>query len=294
VDITPDKGQPVLAFCRGAATEDELSEWVNQLRIPLIYEGGDNGFMLIHCALAGGVRAQSLPGSANKVEAAAAARRLLAAHPGHAVLNNDQGRVDYRHESEKLMNVVIVIYGAALTVALTKRPRLLLHPAIAPNRIPSLALVAAGLLTVSAFYGYVLFVGGKKGYDINRDGVSTPPAIIRFAVDLVLAILYVHLLFAAVQIGVGTKKPPDLDGLMLAFILVFLGAVVVWASRGLGMHWVAIGGAVIATAICLWTTWRIPTRDFDFVIEGIVLAALIVYTILNHLISARKYKQKYN
>lgn len=206
-------GTPVLAIEQGTATEKERSEWVRQAQIPIIYqEDDDKGkkkFMVIYRTSAGAAAIESLGGAADLGDAAAKARSFLNEHPGDAGLGNygQKWKTYNDRESGNLMNVVAVIYGAALTLAISNRPSLILRPVSAPNLIPSLALLAAGILTAVSFYGYVLWVGGDKPYEVTWTTKSNQTkATFRFFVDLVLATLYVHLLFTATQIETGFKQ----------------------------------------------------------------------------------------
>ena len=75
---------------------------------------------------------------------------------------------DYiQRQSDNLMNIVAVVYGVALTAALTTHQEVLLHPLSATNILPFLALSAAGILTAFSFYIYVLSIGGGKPYDVE-------------------------------------------------------------------------------------------------------------------------------
>jgi hypothetical protein len=86
----------------------------------------------------------------------------------------------------------------ALTTALSRRPELLLDPLSTANVIPSLALSAAGLLSALSFFSYVLVIGGDTPYRIAwSSGSNGGVGAIRFLADLLLAVLYVRLLFAA-------------------------------------------------------------------------------------------------
>jgi hypothetical protein len=265
VNITTDEGLPVLAIEQGAATEAERSEWVRQLQIPMIYQvGNKKEFMLVHRTSAGAVAIQPLRGAADLADAAVKARSFLAKHPTDAMLTNyDQDWKTYNdRESSNLMNIVAVIYGAALTIAISRRPSLILHPVSAPNLIPSLALLAAGLLTAVSFYGYVLSVGGDQPYDVTWTiGSNKTRGTIRFFADLVLATLYVHLLLAATHVETGPNRAPKLTGFVLAFVLVFAVATVVWGLRGI-LRWMAIGATGVALALWWWaytSTRRVPS-----------------------------------
>ncbi len=109
-----------------------------------------------------------------------------------------------QRESANLMNIVAVVYGVALTTALSLRPDVLLHPLSVSNTIASLALLAAGLLTALSFFSYVLVIGGDTPYRIAWNlGSSGGGSVIRFLADLLLAVLYVRLLFAAAGVGTG-------------------------------------------------------------------------------------------
>jgi hypothetical protein len=297
VDISTDSGAPVLAIEHGTATEKERSEWVRQAQIPMIYqEGDDEGkkkFMVIYRTSAGAAAIESLGDAADLVDAAAKARSFLAEHPGDAGLSNyDQAWKTYNdRESGNLMNVVAVIYGVALTAAISSRPSLILRPVSAPNLIPSLALLAAGILTAFSFYGYVLWVGGDKPYDVTWTiNSNQTKGIFRFFTDLVLATLYVHLLFTATQIETGSNRAPKLTGFVFAFLLVFAAAILVYGLRHKGpwarsnVPWVAIGATCIA-ALLWWVAFKnTATRSFDFVLVGVLLFVVILYGGLNHVI----------
>jgi len=251
----------------------------------MIYQEDGNGFMLIHCGPTGAAAIEPLHVT-GQAEAATKARRFLAEH-GHAVSNTyDQDRENYnQRESDNLMNIVAVVYGVALTAALINSPNLLLSPVTVPHQIPSLALLVAGLLTALTFYTYVLSAGGDKPYDVTWTMQSSKPfGILRFFVDLILASLYVHLLFVAVHVTAGPNTAPKLAGFVFAFIPVFAGAVLVRLLRGRGLHLAALFAAVVAFLFWLWAHYHIATRDFDLLLEALLLIAVLVYGLLNHMI----------
>jgi hypothetical protein len=259
----------------------------------MIYQEGGRGFMLIHRTPAGATAIKQLV-ETDQAKAATKARSFLAEHLGHAMLNTyDQDRENYnQRESDNLMNIVAVSYGVALTAALGNRPDLLLHPVSTPHLILSLALLAAGLLTAFTFYTYVLSVGGDKPYDVTWTMQSSKPmGILRFFADLVLASLYVHLLFAAVHVDTGPNTAPKLAGFVLAFIPVFAGAIVVRLFRGRGIHWVAVGAAGGTLLFWAFARHRIMTRDFDLLLEALLLVAILGYGVLNHLIPYEAWKR---
>lgn len=296
-------GTPALAIEQGTATEKERSEWVRQAQIPIIYqEDDDKGkkkFMVIYRTSAGAAAIESLGGAADLGDAAAKARSFLNEHPGDAGLGNygQEWKTYNDRESGNLMNVVAVIYGAALTLAISNRPSLILRPVSAPNLIPSLALLAAGILTAISFYGYVLWVGGDKPYDVTwTTNSNQTKASFRFFVDLVLATLYVHLLFTATQIETGSNRAPKLTGFVFAFLLVFAAAILVYGLRHKGpwapsnVPWVAIGATCIAAALWWVASKNTATRSFDFGLVGVLLFVVILYGGLNHVIPYRVWR----
>jgi hypothetical protein len=306
VDITTDNETPVLAVCNDQVTAEERSNWVRQLQIPMIYRDGDNRFMLIYRTPVGATATQPLDVTAQseadkQVEAATKARKFLA-EQGHEVLYTyEQDKKDYnKHESDNLMNIVAVIYGVALTAALINRPNLLLRPVTAPHRIPSLALLVAGLLTALTFYGYVLSIGGDRPYDVvwtmgssTTKGSSKPWGIVRFFVDLILASLYVHLLFVAVHVTAGPNTAPKLAGFVFAFIPVFVGAIIVRSFRGRFRNWANL--VAFVAAVGTFFLWYVvhdqsATRGFDLAVEGLLLALVLLYGVLNHWIAYRTWK----
>jgi hypothetical protein len=302
VDISTS-GTPALAIEQGTATEKERSEWVRQAQIPIIYqEDDDKGkkkFMVIYRTSAGAAAIESLGGAADLGDAAAKARSFLNEHPGDAGLGNygQEWKTYNDRESGNLMNVVAVIYGAALTLAISNRPSLILRPVSAPNLIPSLALLAAGILTAISFYGYVLWVGGDKPYDVTwTTNSNQTKASFRFFVDLVLATLYVHLLFTATQIETGSNRAPKLTGFVFAFLLVFAAAILVYGLRHKGpwapsnVPWVAIGATCIAAALWWVASKNTATRSFDFGLVGVLLFVVILYGGLNHVIPYRVWR----
>lgn len=294
MDIATDNnGTPMLAVCQGAPTDNERSEWMRQLQIPMIYDQQDGkGFVLVYRAPTGAATIEPLPGP-DRAKAAEQARSFLAGHPEHAVLNKyGQEWTDYnQRESGNLMNIVAVIYGVALTAALSSRPSLLLHPVTAPHFIPSLALLVAALLTAFAFFSYVISVGGDKPYNVTWTLQSSKAkGILGFFADLVLASLYVHLLFAAVHVEAGPNMAPKLAGFLFAFIPVLVGAVVVWWFRGLGNHRVAWGAIPIAFGLWAWAHCTIATRGTDLSIEGVLLLAVLAYSVSNQWLAYRSWR----
>lgn len=185
-----------------------------------------------------------------------------------------------QRESDNLMNIVAVVYGVAITIALSVRPDAILHPASAEELIPSVALLSAVLLAAFSFYSYVLAIGGDKPYDVAWTSDSNSSkwfGIIRFVVDLVLAGLYVHLLLAAVSIETGANTKPRLAGFVFAFVLVFAGAVVVRAVRRRQISWVASIATVVSLVLCFWVRSRIATRRTDLAVEVVLLVGVLLY-----------------
>ncbi len=298
MDIATDKGPPMLAIDQGTATEAERSEWVRQLQIPMIYQNGDKeghkkNFMLVYRTSAGAAATEPLHGATDPADAAAKARSFLAEHPGDAMLSTyDRDWSTYNdRESSNLMNIVAVIYGVALTAAISDRPSLILHPASAPNIIPSLALLAAGLLTAFSFYGYVLSVGGDKPYDVTWTIESNKTkGVIRFFADLALATLYVHLLFAATHVETGSNRAPKLSGFAFSFVLVFAAATVVWGLRR-RLNWITLGATVVAIALWWWAYTSTAKRTFDFTLVGVLIFVVILYGGLSHVIPYHAWKR---
>ena len=199
-----------------------------------------------------------------------------------------------QRESDNLMNIVAVVYGVAMTIALSMRPDAILHPVSAAELIPSLGLLAAVLLTAFSFYSYVLAIGGDKPYDVawTPDSDSSKWfGIIRFVVDLVLAGLYVHLLLTAVDIETGPNTKPKLAGFVFAFPLVFAGAVIVRLVRRRKLSRVAGIAAILSGGLWFWTRSRMPTRGTDLTIEVILLVGILVYGWLYQLFAYLDWKR---
>jgi hypothetical protein len=197
-----------------------------------------------------------------------------------------------QRESDNLMNIVAVIYGVALTAALSSRPSVLLHPASAPYLIPSVALLTAGLLTAFSFYSYVLSIGGDKPYNVAWTIDSGKGfGIIRFVADLVLASLYVHLLFAAVAVEAGQNKSPNLAGFVFAFTLVFAGAVVVRLMRRRQVSWIGVIATVVSLGLWAWVRGISATRGTDLAVEVSLLVGVLLYGWLNHRLAYRAWRR---
>lgn len=195
-----------------------------------------------------------------------------------------------QRESANLMNIVAVVYGVALTTALSLRPDVLLHPLSVSNTIASLALLAAGLLTALSFFSYVLVIGGDTPYRIAWNlGSSGGGSVIRFLADLLLAVLYVRLLFAAA--GVGTGRAPELAGFVFAFIPVFIGAIVVRQLRRQRMNWTALIAALVALGLWALAQSHGATYGFDLILGITVLAGVVLYGALNHWLSYSAWKR---
>jgi hypothetical protein len=182
-----------------------------------------------------------------------------------------------QRQSDNIMNIVAVVYGVALTASLIQRPRILLNPVSAPDLVPGLALLTAGLLAAYSFYSYVLSIGANKPYDVTWTTSSSKwYSIIRFATDLILASLYVHLLFAAVNIEAGLNTHPKLAGFVFAFFLVFVGAAVVQLARYVRVSFIKIIAALVSLGLWLWLRTTIETRHADIALEiGLLIGALI-------------------
>lgn len=188
-----------------------------------------------------------------------------------------------QRESDNLMNIVAVVYGVAITIALTSSPDAILHPASAGEIIPAVTLLSAVLLTAFSFYSYVLAIGGDKPYDVawTRDARSSKwYGIIRFLVDLVLAGLYVHLLLTAVSIGPGADAKPELAGFVFAFVLVFAGAVMVRLVRRRQVSMVATIATVVSLVLYFWVRSRVATRGTDLAVDLALLAGVLLYGFL--------------
>ena len=116
-----------------------------------------------------------------------------------------------QRESDNLMNIVAVVYGVALTTALTSPAGR--APASAIRAVPYPQPGAAGggvLFTALSFLSYVLAIGGDAPYNIAwTPGSSGGRSVFRYLADLLLAGLYVRLLFAATDVGTGPGSKPQ-------------------------------------------------------------------------------------
>lgn len=183
-----------------------------------------------------------------------------------------------QRQSDNLMNIVAVVYGVAITIALSTSPDILLHPGSAAELIRSVALLAAVLLAAFSFYSYVLSIGGDKPYNVSWTLASGKWfAIIRFVVDLVLAGLYVHLLLAAVNIETGPNAKPKLAGFVFAFSLVFAGAVLVRFVRRKEMSWVSLIAMLVSLGLSFLVRSLTATRGTDLAVEIGLLVGVLLY-----------------
>jgi len=203
-------------------------------------------------------------------------------------MNMAAGSEYNQRESDNLMNIVAVVYGVALTTALTRRADVLLSPLSAPYVIPSLALLGAVLLTALSFLGYVLAIGGDTPYHIAwTAGSGGGHSVFRYLADLLLAGLYVRLLFAATDVETGPDSKPRLASLVLAYTGVFAGAIVVRLLRRGQISWLAAAAAVATLVAWFWVRGRTPTRAFDLWLEAALLAGVILYGWLTHWLGYR-------
>jgi hypothetical protein len=191
------------------------------------------------------------------------------------------------------MNIVAVVYGVALTTSLIQRPRILLHPVSAPNIVPGLALLTAGLLASYSFFSYVLAIGANKPYNVKwTDDSSKWYSIIRFAADLILASLYVHLLFAAVNIEAGQNAHPKLTGFVFSLFLVFVGAAVVQLARYARVSFIKLIAALVSLGLWLWLRTKVETHHADIALEVGLLICALVYCSLTYWRSYHDWKKK--
>lgn len=197
-----------------------------------------------------------------------------------------------QRQSGNIINIVAVVYGVALTTSFIQRPRILLNPVSAPNFVPGLALLTAGLLASYSFFSYVLSIGANKPYDVtwtNND--SKWYSIIRFATDLILASLYVHLLFTAVNVEAGLNTSPKLAGFVLAFVLVFAGAVVVQLTRYGRISLIKLIAALVSLGLWLWLRTTAETRHADIALEFGLLIGALIYCVLTYWRSYHDFKK---
>lgn len=135
--------------------------------------------------------------------------------------------------SDGLAGITVVVYGVAITQALTTNGDVLLHPFTTANHVAAVGLVAAVILSIYGFFSYILAIQGPYSYNIYL----TPARgkkwdAMRFAYDLVVAGLYVRFLLAATVLGdpvySGGMPPrgPDLRLLFDNLALVMMGIVV--------------------------------------------------------------------
>ena len=193
------------------------------------------------------------------------------------------------------MNIVAVVYGVALTAALIQRPRILLKPVSAANLVPGLALLTAGLLASYSFFSYVLSIGANKPYDVTwTPEASKWYSIIRFAVDLILASLYVHLLFTAVNIEDGLNAHPQLAGFAFALMLVFVGAALVQLARYCRISFIKIAAALVSLVLWLWLRTTVETRHADIALEVLLLIGVLSYCGLTYWRSYHDWKRAQN
>jgi hypothetical protein len=118
-----------------------------------------------------------------------------------------------QRKSDALTRIVAVVYGVAITQALTRNPDIILHPRTPANQQAAIALAAAIILGSYGFFSYTLAVDGAFSYNISWPISTGQPwsnskliGAGRFALDLIVAGLYVQFLLAAASLG--TVPPP--------------------------------------------------------------------------------------
>lgn len=155
--------------------------------------------------------------------------------------------MDARDQSRELVSIVSIIYGVAITFALTDSRDVVLRPWELNRRIPALALATVLALAVYAYYSYVLVLDRSEfRYDMywRRSGVTIPDAIdsnrhptttwlrwrfepLRFLLDVALAGAYVRLFLAAADLRTvpDHPTPPRLTNYFASLAVVFFFAV---------------------------------------------------------------------
>jgi hypothetical protein len=205
---------------------------------------------------------------------------------------------DSATKSQSLMEIVAVVYGVAVTLALTLHSQVLLHPSKSVNRLPALVLLAALILTCYAFFSYVLVIGGgahvyRVGWTANKGWHEQLSDPVRFAADLVLAGLYVRLLLAATEVPVGPKTSPSFRDLFLSTGFVMLGVLGVRLLRyGFANLWPKLLNrylppilfAAVAFAFAALARGHDTHAWDDGFAWGLLLGA-ILYTVVNHALS---------
>jgi hypothetical protein len=190
------------------------------------------------------------------------------------------------------MNVVSVVYGAGLTLALTARGgEVLLNPTSSAHGFASLALLDASLLGAYAFFSYSLSVGGSRAYNITwtkGDGSKGAEAL-RFGTDLVLAVLYVRLFLRAATVSESDGAAPRLEQYFVAYIAVFVAAAVVrrWRYGRLGVVVPQLIAAVGVTVLATVAGNCRATSTLDWCLELALLVGIGGYAVTNHLLSYR-------
>ncbi len=136
--------------------------------------------------------------------------------------------------SQALVTIVTVVYGVAITAALTEQSGVVFNPQRAPYFIPGFALLATLLLASYFFFSYVLARAGRFPYR-NLEWSPTNSGwrgAVSFGADLLLAALFVRTIALASAIPTSNPSscpahkismcsPPDLTGLLASFVLIF-------------------------------------------------------------------------
>jgi hypothetical protein len=186
-------------------------------------------------------------------------------------------------QSDKLMQIVTVVYGVSLTSAFTKNSDLVLDP-FHQNLIQFLCLVCAALLSCYGFFAYVLAVSSDYPYDVRWTVASAKASeALRFATDLVLAVLYVRMLLFAANLKPATANSHQgLSGFFYAIAMTMFWACIVrilrYKSLLRGIPSLLMAAIAVLVA-CV--SEKHQTRIADLVMLGVAIVFILAYIVVN-------------
>ena len=232
---------------------------------------------------------------------------------------------DARDQSNGLIGIVTVIYGAAITLTFSDSKDIVLRPWELDRRVAALALATVLLLSIYAYYSYVIVLARSEyRYDVywrrrfdqsiapEPDDMQLPAGFpfrwrydaFRFITDVALAVGYARLFLAAGELrSTSYRSPPRLTSYFASLALVFFLASLVLvvraqivrqgghraslALRTIYRQLVAVG---LAVAGAVATEITKPTPAIDLAACAATLGAAIVYCISNDAGALQRWK----
>jgi hypothetical protein len=193
-------------------------------------------------------------------------------------------------QGDSLVGIVTVVYGVTLATALTKNSDVLLHPLDPRHQLSALLLLSVAILSAYAFFTYVMTVSDSPWcYDVVWTKTNAKPrGLLQFGSDLVLAVLYIRLLFDAATVsetGARTSHA-NLRSLFFSLTVLMFWVIVVRLLR-YGAIWkiqrisLLPLGFAIAAFILGCCSGPMASRQRDLRLATILLVAVLIYVVIN-------------